>query len=373
MNATELFSLVEQYHSLGIHRTGTAVDRETVDWFTCELEKRAATVSHDRYDFPFFEAHCEVLIDSASVQCVANYYSGTGRYKTSTPFTETVNTVLEEARLRGTLDGLAAQANHQAASTAVLASHCPTESLCAINERPRMDGAMPSVLVAGTYAQALNESRVDVVFDAHIETRQSTNVIARLGNQSGPPVVVTTPLTGWFGCAGERGTGIAVLLDIIEPLAEVAPLLIVGATGHELDFFGGWHYAAGYAQTPRAVLHLGSSIATAAQQPVDGSASLSEDIQVTTNLNSSGLRDVESVATGLGMHVVSPAYPLVPEQWVGESACWARFDCPMLSVAGYHNLFHTPEDVPSRATTPELLQAVSDAVLKMALTLLAST
>ena len=57
------------------------------------------------------------------------------------------------------------------------------------------------------------------------------NLEARNGLEA---VLITTPLTGWFGCAGEQGTGVAVLLDLVERFAD-RPLLVLATGGHELD------------------------------------------------------------------------------------------------------------------------------------------
>src|SRR5262249_7126814 len=38
------------------------------------------------------------------------------------------------------------------------------------------------------------------------------NVVARLGAAAGPAIIVSTPMTGWYGCVCERGPGIANFL-----------------------------------------------------------------------------------------------------------------------------------------------------------------
>ena len=44
------------------------------------------------------------------------------------------------------------------------------------------------------------------------------------------------------------------------------------------------------------------------------------------------------------------------------SRAWCTLGRPLLSMAGGFPLFHTPEDVPERATTPALLERVHHAV-----------
>jgi hypothetical protein len=51
---------------------------------------------------------------------------------------------------------------------------------------------------------------------------------------------------------------------------------------------------------------------------------------------------------------------------MGEARAWCALGRPLLSIAGRFSLFHTPEDVPERATAPALLERVAHAVLEAA-------
>ena len=62
-----------------------------------------------------------------------------------------------------------------------------------------------------------------------------------------------------------------------------------------------------------------------------------------------------------------------PESWIGESRVWCTLERPLLSIAGGFPLFHTPEDVPERATSPALLERVFHAALAAARILATST
>ena len=73
--------------------------------------------------------------------------------------------------------------------------------------------------------------------------------------------MLTTPVSGWFNCAGERGCGIAIALILAEKLNAHCNVDLLLASGHELGFAGGYHLAETYDSTASAVIHLGSSIA----------------------------------------------------------------------------------------------------------------
>ena len=64
--------------------------------------------------------------------------------------------------------------------------------------------------------------------------------------------------------------------------------------------------------------------------------------------------------------IVADADRARPESWVGEAREWCTLDRPLISMAGGFPLFHTPEDVPERATTPALLERVYHAALAAA-------
>ena len=87
-------------------------------------------------------------------------------------------------------------------------------------------------------------------------SRRSTNLRPQ---RLRAPAADHDPLTGWFGCAGERGTGVAVLLDLVERFAD-RPLLVLATGGHELDYLGVRQWVAArraeHGERPVAVIHV---------------------------------------------------------------------------------------------------------------------
>src|SRR4029450_2643853 len=91
---------------------------------------------------------------------------------------------------------------------------------------------------------------------------QAENLVARFGSGADAPLVITTPLTGWFTCAGERGTGIAVALELARELGSSMPVVVIATTGHALENYGTrQQLEAGLGFAPRAVIHIGASLA----------------------------------------------------------------------------------------------------------------
>jgi hypothetical protein len=113
----------------------------------------------------------------------------------------------------------------------------------------------PVFLVGAKHLEPLRAGTVRVASVARTEPMSTSNITAD-NSGTGSPLMITTPLTGWFGCAGERGTGVAVLLDLaarliddhellmVASLIDDHELLIAATGGHELGWFGAHHWVA---------------------------------------------------------------------------------------------------------------------------------
>src|SRR6185312_9725361 len=82
---------------------------------------------------------------------------------------------------------------------------------------------VPVVGVAGREGQALKaaaqagaDARLRIA--GRMQPGRADNVVARLAGP-GKPLVLSTPKSGWFHCAGERGSGIAIWLGLARHLA----------------------------------------------------------------------------------------------------------------------------------------------------------
>jgi hypothetical protein len=217
------------------------------------------------------------------------------------------------------------------------------------------------VLAAGRDLGALEAGPLRLRLHARVEPGTSANVVATLGGAADDPFVVTTPLTGWFRCAGERGTGLAIALEVACRLAAEHPVLFVGTTGHEIGHLGARAFRRENAELrPRVVLHLGASVAAADVAP-DGGLHLSPFRFAVA----CALRAREAVEVAL-----RPAsLPLAAEsasEWPGEGEEWRATGSPVLSFTGGFSAFHAPDDLPERVTSPALLAVTCEAVLAAA-------
>jgi hypothetical protein len=124
---------------------------------------------------------------------------------------------------------------------------------------PRLARTLPSLLDTGAAA------RLTVTGVAG--RREAYNLIGRLDRGAGRWLTISTPRSGWFACAGERGPGIAAWLALADWARSAAPELdiaLVAASGHEFDNAGAHHFLEDGAPPPDKTalwVHLGANLA----------------------------------------------------------------------------------------------------------------
>ena len=171
----------------------------------------------------------------------------------------------------------------------------------------------------------------------------------------GPPILLTTPLTGWFTCAGERATGIAVLLHLVERLAERS-LLVVATGGHELHWFGAQRWVDARTEPLGAAVHVGASVAVEEDVPGGGRRLASTRLAMTTLAEAAGSPVAQALEPArLNLHPSTTS-------WIGEGRSWSQLGVPLLSFSGAGVDFHTPGDTPDRATSPAALVAAATGI-----------
>lgn len=353
----QLFDCVSTYAAFGDHRSGTDVDRATAEWVAESLV--GLGLDAEIADVPFDRYHCdsELTVDGLPVEHLPIYYAWSGEGSGSIATTDVVVRSIDPmvGGFAAAVDGPIAEAQAVGAEAAVLSTQHPEGSLVATNRDPESaQPGFPAVLVAGRDFQRLSKGQVSLMMTAREVPGRTSNVVARNG-VSGRPLVLTTPLNGWFGCAGERGCGVAILLDLVERFAD-RPLLVVATGGHELGYFGAHRFIDATDETPVAIVHVGASLAVEDVAP-DGSRSLAAARLAMTSLGSGDTSRMSDALSGAGYDLVVDT-----EHWLGEGEAWSRMAVPMLSFTGAGVDFHTPNDTPQRATSPTALALVADSI-----------
>jgi hypothetical protein len=339
---------VQEYARLGDHRTGTPVDDATRAWLASEIERRGGTVEELEYEFDRYAATVRVDAGGRALDVVPLFYSGVGEVDSAEPYIGEIDgagvgTHADEAL------GVARAAGFR---VAVLATRAPGGRLVGINRAPVDPPGPIGVLVPGGEISALREGPVQVRVDARILPGCSATLVGRFGptrRAHQPPIVVTTPLTGWFACAGERGTGIAVGLELVHELASKRPVVLVATTGHEIGFLG-MHDFLGRAEVEaRAVLQLGASVGAA--QPGGLAVALVDGLDPVLDA------ELDAALAPAGFHTLrhDGAWPTEGEGW--------RVSAPVMSLVASFDRFHTPDDVPAAVTSEAQLEVVTCALL----------
>ena len=346
------YEIVRGFSEIGIHRTGTQGDRNTLRWLGSKLAFCGADVSFQKFPYHHFDAELSVWSIGKSIEAEALYYSFTGKRYLRNPATGLVDAHADDNVIFSEIDCMVAKAKVDGHDGLVLATRCPIGDLCAINRDHRMNLEFPVILVSQDNLKTIQTNGADISFAASVRKRMAKNVIAHFPGPVGAQrVVVTTPISGWFRCAGERGCGLAIAIFVSKQLSKSFAVDLLLTSGHELGMCGGYHLAKSYDVEIGCVLHLGSCIANIDAKMIS-------------------ICSADSVTVGriagefkrLGIKQAVPSDPTNAENWIGESKCWASNNWPILSVAGLAPHFHSRSDLPEVVTNPGLLTQAIDVI-----------
>ena len=353
---SDLFAIVEKYAAMGVHRAGTDVDARTAEWVALELRERGLTVDARPVPFRRWVHTSRLLADGSEVEHLPVYHEWEGSLGTDNLYVAAFDP--RRGGFPGALAEPAARARAAGADAAVLATTHPEGSLVAVNRIMDAGSGFPVVLVAGRDLERFATGPRHLDLDAHLEPASTTNLVAT-NDLDGPPLLLTTPLTGWFTCAGERATGLAVFLHLVERFAD-RPLLVVATGGHELGYFGVRRWVDEIEEhgdaRPAAIIHVGASVAVDEPRTA-GTRELIDTRLATTDVDGATAEAMATALSGIGLDLVTGS-----TGWLGESEVFCDLAVPMLSLTGSGIDFHTPDDTPERATSPGSLARVAAAV-----------
>jgi hypothetical protein len=270
---------------------------------------------------------------------------------------------IQEARIAGPI----AAAIDGGAVGLVLVTQGPSGEALALNAPlEHRVGAVPALAVAprdaaGILSAAARGDTATLRIDGEAMVAASANLIARRPGR-GRIVVVTTPLSGWFACAGERGSGIAAFLRLAALLASRAPeanLMFVGTVGHERENVGGERFLATRGPTAddvRLWIHIGANFAARDWQEASDTLLLplpAADAQRYLLAPVGWLATIRPALRGLpGLEM---PYPATVENAVGEALSILRHGhVRLITNFGAHRLHHARTDLPEAVDAASL-------------------
>jgi hypothetical protein len=386
LSGSSLYRDVVAYHDFGIHRTATDGDVRTTDWIARELRSAGLTVQFQPWRLrQFFLHESSLTVDGTPVDCFPAWLPrATGPDPIRAPLAiyrdtadaRSVNGRVALVKFKAALSESAyydqALGAVEAGAVAVLGRlHSASGEVAAINARAphnQTPAPVPIVIVARKDEPMLTRAAEDgaivsLVIDGKDEPQAETgNIIGRLerGNKL---VVVSTPQSGWFQCAGERGPGIALFLGLARWASareSNASYLFVSTSGHELDNLGMHQFMETDAPPPEDVLcwiHLGASIAVWQWKRTPQGHQRTSEPGIGRHLVCSP--DLLPVLTGAFEHV--PGLEPRRGNALGELRHVMDRGYRGFGVFGSHYFFHTRLDTPE-TTAPGLLGPVGKAL-----------
>jgi hypothetical protein len=388
-----LYADLVRYCEFGDHRTATDADHRTSRWLADQLQAagvraRLSPWSHQQ----FFLTRHRLEVNGREIESFPLWWPvSTGR--------EAVRGALAPYRRDGARRALEGRtgfvsvppvggasitagngigeavtgAARQGAVALVIVTQSPTGELVALNAMSGLRAWPIPVLLAGQKDEArLREAAAagalaSVLIDGRLDyTAQAFEVIGTLDR--GPArIVVSTPSSGWFQCAGERGPGIALWLALARWAAandRETSYTFVASSGHEMEAVGIRHFLGHDAPPPDAVrtwLHLGAGIATYDFEFGAGGASRLPRPNPARRLmtNQTPLMPVLEANFG-GPLGVRPSLSDAPG---GEMIAMAAEGYNVWGFAGGSAFHHMPGDTP-QVTGPELLEPVARALAR---------
>ena len=169
------------------------------------------------------------------------------------------------------LEALVEQAVKERATALIMSINDPSDDLFVCNQHHSEPFPIPVLLIARrelaelATAAARGGGTAKVAIKGRLIDTNALNVIGHRPGR-GKTVVISTPLTGWFQCGGERGPGVALWLHAAQLLAQQSrPVLMLGTGSHEIGHLG-MEYALGHGSAPKPEdvalwLHFGASLA----------------------------------------------------------------------------------------------------------------
>lgn len=362
--------IIHEYERQGFHRTGTTVDRLSGDWL-CE-EVRQTGLVPARESFPLDRVDLVTNLLIAANRRIEGMPLFDGSFTDSDGIQGRLGPLQGDAPI-----GLAETVPNAAASGPLgdarranrhKAIVCLTQGersgLCPSNADSFLKPFGPPVLqVSSEHASWLSEQAqrgVEVQLIARVRRTAASgmNVTAtvRGTDVALAPLVISTPRSGWYSCASERGGGIACWLEAMRALSMGRPsrsVIFVAFSGHELGYLGIHAFVErrpAIVSKAAAWIHFGANIG-AATNPANRLAASDDDFDSIASraMAASGLTVDERIPRGT-----------IPG---GEAEVVHYGGGRYVAVTGGNALFHNPEDRGPQAVDPGVIAKFSTAFI----------
>ncbi len=276
--------------------------------------------------------------------------------------------------LPGHLARLRSAAARRPAALLAITDHPAGEAVALnVSDRRPFAPGIPMLVVGSRHAAALERAAaarqpVRILLEAQREPGIDWTLLAERGPAEAPALVLSTPRNGWRTAAGERATGLALLLDAAGELPRLRPdrrIVLALTSHHELGAAGMRAALADSALAPQRVsawLHIGANAAVREMAWTDGQLRAEDGPSRHRGIVASpSLAGPARETFGRLPHV--EVGELAPGRALGEVALVAAGrDHPVAGIVGWQLLHHTRLDDP-RTTSPRILADTRAALL----------
>ncbi len=396
LDGKRLYADVERYASFGIHRYGTEADRLTTDWIADEMRKAGLAV-----EFQSFALGRQYFVDKADVTIGAEKIDALPFWwipEDKASFALTAPLAADDGDASGKIVALhlpydrtayLADTHKQAIASAakrnpaaiILTIDNPGEDIFVYNvAQDDPPWPVPVVVVAANKRALLAQAQSDrapidiTVSGSYSKNVAGRNVVAKLNRGAAETIVVSTPMTGWFTCACERGSGIAVFLALARTVGVTQPnvnVVFVATAGHEVGHGGMEIFLHANPPPPEhtlAWIHIGASVACYdfvrnADRKWVTEKKLDLRRLLTSSVSTASLTDAAFKGQPFNRAVTTDKAP------PGElREVWGAKYQNFFGIAAGHRFFHNPTDSVA-VTGPEILEPVARGLVTVVATL----
>ena len=385
--------ILERYHGFGVKASGGPGDEASGVWLEGELKALGYACARQPIETPAYEGEAALTCGAARADLIPQapvvptdgvtgplYVAGAGA---GGPGIALV--VLPHARWSTALGFVERQVSAAlagGASAVVIVTTGPTGEALALNtpvDRRLFDRpvAVLAPKSAEPFVQAAQRRETATLrMPGRSFRRPAWNVTATLKRGAAKSLIISTPRSGWFGCMGERGSGLTAWLLMAQWAARAklpVDVALVATSGHEYEYAGGEEYIAHMAPKPdRTALwvHFGANVAARDWHERGTSLSPLPSADPQRYLLASAPLVAAAKAAFKGQPGLEQTYTADPATAAGElsAVLKAGYD-PAIGIFGGHR-FHHARDDDLRCVQAGLIPPVTNAMVKVVMSAL---
>ena len=243
---------IKQYDSQGFHRTGTKGHFNFIKWIMDEIT--SVGLNPARQFFPFQKIDIQTSILKVGNKNIEGLPLFDATYTDTAEISGTIGKLDSDAALGVThvsfdeyksFDKIRRITKHR--GLIAITQGC-SPGLIPLNAYSYEKPFGPPVLqISSEYWPWLNrklhEMEATLKINMTKSVNETCNIITQIEGSSAilRPLIVTTPTTGWWHCASERGIGITCFLQMIRNLVGRHPkrdVIFLATAGHEIGYLG---------------------------------------------------------------------------------------------------------------------------------------